>query len=1049
MALGGFVNGQNKEVHFKHLTLEEGLSQSSIFGIEQDTVGFIWLATQDGLNRYDGYGFKVFRNQPDDTNSLAANDIRYLEYDNKGRLWIGTNGGGLDMMETVSEKFTHAFTDVITKTNTESGYITAISIANDGLLWVGTHNGLVRYNPDNGQWKLFKVRGESDVTAKANYIGHIVDINDGNLYLSNNENGLLRFEKATGKISAYNSVNKLIQNQTDALWGQIVVGMSAVGKQIWIGTELGLSSFNPATGKFRMLNPLIEAASNVDLTFANEIYPDPNGGIWVSLLGKGLIKLDTTTWAADRFGSYPQNKFELSHNTLTTLMRDRNGNLWIGTNGRGIDILSSRSKFDNYKVDASDANSLSNNSIRAILRDKKGNTYIGSYGGLSIYYPDGKAKKIIADSRDKTRNLVNQSVYCLLEDADGNIWVGTEGSGIQVYDPVKGVFKYWFDYEEKKYLIDNSVIKLFLSSSNDVWVGTTSGIEKYNKESNSFKEYPCMENGKLVSFHVKDIYEIDPNRFWLGTDRGLAYFDSKTSKYQFFQHEKGNPKSINSNVVLCIKKTRRGDFWIGTGGGGLNKINLAPGAVPTIQDVKHYTTKQGMPSNVVYGILEDTKGNIWMSTNNGICWLDSSEHITTYNIYDGLQSNEFNAGAYYKAGDGTMYFGGINGLNSFNPDKIPFNSQKPKVVITGFKVFNKDRPIASLSDNSIRLNADEDFFSFEFAALDFSIPEKNEYAYKLEGFDEDWVYCGTRHYASYTNLPPGDYVFRVEACNNDHVWNHQGATVNLTITPPFWRNKWFLIFMCTILAVVITIILRVRISRLQEQQKFLEEKVKMQSERLKMEQLKTEIAVSKALIEGQNTEQKRISEDLHDGLGQTLTAANLNLMAIQDNPNMSAKDLERIESMRQLLQNAIVEVRNISHNLMPSLMAEEGLETALTELCNRTIKSSRLDIILKVQDVPNKLGNNVEISLYRIVQEIINNTLKHSGAKSLFISIIYRNHRIFMETEDNGIGFDSGAREYKGLGLKNIGIRVEILNGIYHINSVPGRGTLITIEIPV
>lgn len=1048
-ALPVYAWAQKKDVRFKHLGIEQGLSQSAVVGVAQDTLGFMWFATHDGLNRYDGYEFDVYRQSIGDTNSLAANNVGCIKVDSKGRFWIGTLGGGLQLYNYNRDNFIN-WPITTGKADAKWSYIKTIYEDHVGNLWIGTKAGLVKLDPMGRVIDTFKGNTANSKMLFEDGIEALLDYG-GKLWIATTEHGLCSMDLATKTVQRY-------PWQTDtaslhgALMGYYLNNLLVVNNNVWACGPFGLNIVDPKTGKSRYKRLMPVANQIPTHLLQSDLQLGPDSTIYVSFLDFGFGKLDTTTWLTDTYLHDPLDPSSISSDLVNVFFFDRSGNCWIAMNGSGLNVMVAKPKFDRYKYGPIEENCLPIKSIRAILKTSNGDLYVGGYYGLAVYKANGERKYYQELPTPPRKMLLNRSVYSLCENVDGKIWIGTEGGGLQLFDPATGKNEYWDNtsLDDKRRIPSLAIYKLFKDKDGTLWIGTGKGLARYDAVKNEMTSYLQDDKSDNGGLKVRDIINDNDNYLWVATESGLVHFEKATGKYKLYNYQKGNPNCLPNDVLKCIYKDANNNLWVATEGSGLAKLVFNKQL--DIVYIQRFGTGEGLPSDVVYGILPDKAGNLWLSTNNGICKLNQQGGIQSFGMADGVQSTEFNTAAYYEAPDGEMFFGGINGLNSFYPDKISYNTVPPKVVITSFKVLNKEYNLdtAIWASKEITISATSDFFSFEFAALDYTAPERNEYAYQLEGFDKDWIKTGNRRYAAYTNLPPGHYTFRVKASNNDGVWNDNGTSVQITIVPPFWRNKWFIILLVLIFIVVVTLVLRYRINRLQEQQKFLEDKVKMQSEKLKMERLKAEIAISKALIDGQNIEQKRISEDLHDGLGQTLTAASLNLMALENDLNEAGiTNSDKVDSLKSLLQNAIVEVRNISHNLMPNLMAEEGLEAAITELCNRTIKSSKLDIILKIQNLPKKLNSAIEISFYRIVQEVINNTLKHSGARKLFVSIIYFDNRIMLETEDNGVGFDPNIKDIKGLGLKNIAIRVEMLNGVYHINSVPGKGTLISIEIPV
>lgn len=1046
----GTVRAQPEEQRFRSLTIDNGLSQSTVVAICQDSLGFLWFGTKNGLNLYNGYDFKVFQYNRQDTNSIGGNNILALAVDKHGDIWAAAGNGTLSRYSHKDQKFTHYILQAIDGPSTQLSAIQALTIDSEGFVWAGTRaDGLYKLDPSTGKYRHYKHIDGVENGLSSNTIYSMLCGPERELWLGTYATGLSRYDIVKDTFVHFNDAQN---NLKDFL---IYAIFKDSKDNIWVGTENGASLYNRQENKFYpfTINPLNYPTASVT-AFAQT----DDEHLWLGVYPQGIIKMNIETREWQHYSSSAYSTTSLNYNDVREFFVDRTNNLWIGTNGGGLNMLPPNKNFKLYRHMPNNPASLPGNSVRAILEDRHGNLYVGLYGGLMVYNRKQNTYRHFEAKENTALNLRNAAVYCLKEDIDGKIWLGLEGGGLQLYNPETGTFKvFHFDENDSTSLSNDHVLYFFIDSKKQLWVGTHKGLDLFNRDTETFTHFKAVSQLSSVPY-IRSIVEDKPGYLWLGTDIGLMYLEVETGKIVHFS-DLSTPTSHSSAPIgiYCLHKDAPGNMWIGTKGSGLHRLNYTCtglsfelAAFDCICDGPEHSQL------AIYGILEDKERNLWLSSDNGLFKYSKRKGTwLRFTKTDGLQSNEFNSSAYFKARDGQMYFGGINGLNSFYPEQLKFNSTPPPVVLTDFRVFNKPYPLsdAIALTKQILLNHNENNLTFEFAALDFTATEKNEYAYQLVGFDDDWIYPGAMRQASYSNLPPGNYTFRVKASNKDGYWNENGLAVQVTIIPAIWSTIWFKTLLVLIAILIFYLFFRLQMAGYKERQKLLEEQLKTQSQKLQLEKLKNEYAVSQALIEGQNQEQKRISEDLHDGLGQTLTAASLNLMALDTSlkDGKGGKTDEYLVNLQLLMGSAIQEVRNISHNLMPYLLAEEGLQAALDEMCYRAMKYSTLKINLQITGLDERIGESNEINLYRIAQEIISNAQKHSGAQNLLIRYYVGAEEITWTSEDDGIGFDpaylKGVRN-TGLGLKNIQVRVELMKGTIDIVTKPGKGVTVNIKVP-
>jgi signal transduction histidine kinase/ligand-binding sensor domain-containing protein/DNA-binding response OmpR family regulator len=800
-----------EEIRFKHLTIDDGLSQNAVFAILQDRRGFMWFGTKDGLNRYDGYSFVIYQHNPFDSTSLSANHVTALFEDSRGDLWVGTLNAGLNRLRRETARFQRFVTapDL-------NNQITAITEDSAGNIWVGTSGG--------GLLQLLRQGLDAPGNLRADFIRFI------------HQPGV------AGSLS-HNEVNALL---VDA------------GGNLWVGTDKGLDELRELGGAvvfehhpIFVKNPRAPVgARDSSITALSQ---DNNGALWLGTTS-GIVRFDAGDGS---FMAYPHHYeiYRYDWGTILAIVQDRRGRLWLATPAELMRFDPQRETYDYFRHDPFDPHSLSYNYVASIHRDRTDILWFGTLGyGVNVYDPKANRFPTLRRSKDAASRIAGFSVRSILEDASGKVWVSAEV--LYCWDRQAGKLKSFETTSERLDDFGNTgAFSMLQASDGKVWFATTEGLFRYTLQTDAVRQYkhdPANPAGlpqKKVSAVFEDragdiwvatrnylsqlvdeqsgrfrhvqytdktseelarlqIYQDESGRFWLGTGDGLLRFDPGTQSFRAYRNDPKQPMSLSNNVIksLCPDPDEADHvLWLGTAGGGLNRFDMAT------ETFRHFTEAEGLPNSVVYGILPDEHGHLWLSTNKGLSRFNrKTGSFRNYNVSDGLQSNEFNTGAFYRSKSGEMFFGGINGLNYFHPSDIIDNPHPPPVVITGLKIFN--RPVSPKDSNAvlqksiseaeaITLSHRENILTFEFAALDFSAPEKNQYAYMMENFNDDWIHTGSTRSATFTNLSPGDYIFRVKASNNDGVWNEEGAALRITITPPWWRTWWaYLLYGLAVLA---------------------------------------------------------------------------------------------------------------------------------------------------------------------------------------------------------------------------------------------------------
>jgi len=827
---------QFKNKRFEHISIKEGLSQSAINCIMQDSRGFMWFGTQDGLNMYDGYGFTVYRNEPGNTHSLLHNWINVIYESPKapGILWIGTSEG-LCTYDSKIETF------VAFKSATGNAPVEAILEDRDGNLWFGVPGkGLIKFNRETGVETQYK---STNVTV-------LMEDRQGNPWIGSEKGGLSRLDRKTGAFTAYRESRGGL---TDA---HVLALLCDRDGDIWIGADGGGLTWlhRDKDGKeiFTHFTYNPDTPGGLNNGHIKTIIQDRFGLLWIGTNGGGISCFQKDTKQFINYTKDPNNLYSLSHNDIEVIFEDRAGSLWIGTQGEGINKIDiGYDQFALYQYQPYNSHGLKHEKIWSIVEGQDGLFWIGTDGGLYNFDIREENFRHINHNVDYPNSLIHNLVLSICEDRSGNLWLGADGGGLYKYLRAENrSLHYTHDPQNPASLGHDRIMSIIQDSAGVLWFGSDGGgisciapAEPGNKSKKElfFTRYTHNDEDPSSLSHnrVFTIYEDKNKTVWVGTlGGGLNRFDPVRKCFQQFENDPGAANSLSDNSVLSIVMDSAGMLWVGTVN-GLNKF-----------DIKNrrwtlYTKNDGLPNNVINGILEEDplpgrstgNGNLWISTNMGLSRFNiDAGKFKNYDALDGLQSNEFNTNAYTKSRKGIMFFGGIKGLNVFNPRQLKDNPYIPPVVLTDFYIGAKPVPISPKGDSplkvsiaetrEIRLSYRQNSFSFGFIALNYVRPGKNRYKYILEGYNDDWISLETRQMASYTKVPWGRYVFRVKGSNNDGAWNEQGASVVLIIAPPYWMTWWFILLMAVLLMGILYLLHKQRTTHIREKL----EKVRLEKE---------------------------------------------------------------------------------------------------------------------------------------------------------------------------------------------------------------------------
>jgi len=1005
-----------EKILFQRYTIDDGLSQSSIYSIAEDSLGFLWFGTQDGLNRFDGYTFKIFRSDPHDSTTISDNYCWTVIASRRGGLWIGTYDGGFCYYDPITESFTRYRAGRGAARIMRSNNVPALLEEPSGVLWVGTWGGgLYRFDPRTGEWHAFIADAQNPHALISNRISSFA-LEQGRYLWIGTWAGVCRLDLQNWRKGIFEhyrypdtGAQPELENQ---VWKLFVSRTGTIFASSWGG---GVNLIDRQNRRMIDWEERLPLARQVRARFISEMFEDEEDRLWILTYDAGLYIWDAANgelrWIRHRLN----DPLSLVSDALYCIYQDRSGRIWIGGEGGVATTDLSEWKFENFRYIPGERGSLSHPNVRAILEDSRGGVWVGTLGGgLNYRPPDGDRFQHFRYTPGRRQGLSSDRVVALMEDMQGNIWIGTENNGIDIYHPDTRKFSHLrSDPDNPNSLSSNAIVVLYQDRQGIIWIGTSGGgLNRYDPLTGQFRHYRMNlhDSTSLSGDWVWAIHEDPQGNLWVGTwGAGVCRLDPKTGRFKRYWHKPEDDRSLSKNSIFAIMTDRQGNLWLGTWGGGLERYD------PRIDGFHHFTEKDGLPNNVIYGILEDEDGNLWLSTNRGLSRFNPrTRQFTNFGIDDGLQSNEFNQGAYCRGRDGRLYFGGIRGVTRFYPRQIRPHRYLPPLVITRFEVLAEPFPIQPYinSPRTLVLKYWENNFSFQMASLDYRAPQKNQYMYFLEGFDEHWTYSGTRRYVAYTNVPPGDYILRLKGSNSDGIWNPRGISVKIKILPPFWQTWWFILLSVLLVGGTIAAFVVYRFRQL-----------------LAIERLRA-----------------RIAADLHDDIGAGLTEISiLNEILYQKLPSewqqTIGKEFRQIGERARLLidkMSDIVWLVNPRRDTLFDLLSRLG--DSAREILPAEQAIFRTENLESLKNVRLNMENRQH--LFLIFKEAIHNALKHSEATEVVLSATFDGRKLRMTLRDNGKGFV--LEEVRGgNGLQNMQDRARRLGGELHIHSRPGEGTVV------
>ncbi|PWR70474.1 two-component regulator propeller domain-containing protein [Methanospirillum stamsii] len=1053
------------------ISIQEGLSQNTVNSILQDERGFLWFGTQDGLNRYDGYTIRVFRSDPSSVSSISSGYVTDLEESPDGIMWIGTLSG-LNRFDPKTEEFTRFFYQNGNDSSLSDNQIHDLCLDKKGRLWIATdQGGLNVLDTHSGQFTHWKKCDDDENSIISNRIWQITDDPNGNIWL-NTPSGLDYFTPVTGIFKHYfhdpdNPASLSVNETLASLWDE--------NGFLWVVSPLGVDKLDLNTDNVtHYLFAISGSESGIGLK-EGAIIQSSDNKLWIGTRGSGLRVFDPLS---ETFTYYPGESHDLGFlqsNAVRSLYEDASGSIWIGTDDSGVYLYNPRvEQFTVYRNNPLDPDSLSTSDIFGIYADGDILWIGGADGSLNRFDRKTNTNLIIPQDADDPLALAPSRILGpIIPDKKGNIWIGTGGGeGLFRFSPHLGKFtRYSHDPDNPQSINNNNVICMYEDSLGNIWAGTDAGLNLLDQTMGNFTSWNHdPENPESISSNdIRAIIEDSDGTFLVGTlGGGLNRFNLTTGVFTRFLHDPNDITSLSDNEVLAIFKNSDGFFWIGTGN-GLNKFDGNSSFLK-------YTIEDGLPNACIYGILEDDKGNIWVSTNRGIACLDPvSGEVNSYTSHDGIASDEHNSGAYYLAPDGEMFFGGISGITAFYPDRIVPNPNVPPVVLTDFLLSNKPVPIGNSSvlsrsvtySDEIILSYLDSIFSIEFCALNFVNPKENQYRYKLAGFDDDWNEVdSSRRTATYTNMRPGRYEFIVEASNDDNVWNTTGTSLYINITPPWWETWWFRSFLLISLCALVYIAYRARIENFRRRNEELENLVKTRTMELETAKEKAELA-NRAKTDFISNMSHELRTPLNAILGYAQILSRQNNLT--DTQKKQVGTIQKSGEHLLRLINDILNMGRIESRNIELQVSDFHLPSMIQEIINIIrVKTDEKGLTFQYEKpgLMPEYVNGDERKIQQIFLNLLSNAVRYTNTGSVSLAISYVENTLSVSVSDTGIGIPHEKKEQifepftrleaqghtadgVGLGLSITKELINLMHGTIDVDSEEGKGSRFSVTLPL
>jgi signal transduction histidine kinase/ligand-binding sensor domain-containing protein len=1006
------------DIRFAQLHSEQGQLQDEVNHIVQDDQGFLWFGTSDGIRRYDGYEFRDYRHDSRDPNSISGATIYALYKDRAGRLWVGSDAF-LDMFDPATEKFTH-FSGP--GTAGIEGLVLDIREDRKGLLWISSYHGLYRMDPTSGHVVHYRHEPNDPSSLSSNIVKSTFEEKEQTFWVVTEE-GLDIFDRDSGKVTRHISLMNgveplrmsLFQDHAGVLWAIF-------------SSKNGLAMVDRATNRVTQYSFNDGSGQN---TGVDSICEDMDGTLWLGTGSSGLLRLDRGRRQFSRYRNNPRDPESFGAGIVLGLLEDREGSIWAGTRDGVSRFDRKPSPFQIYQPQIGSSISKDVELSPSVFEDSHGVLWIGAQAVHNRIERKAERFSFFGDEGSYGK-LLGSAVRSIAEDRSGFLWFGTF-AGLNRVDPrTRSVKAYHHNPTNPESLSDDNVLSLFADHKGVLWVGTQDGLDAFDPVTERFRVYRASGDG-LNQYQV--IAEDSHGLLWLGTaSTGLQRLDPSTGQFTIYRNHPGSGGSLSNDQVNAICIDASGILWIGTQN-GLNRFD------PVTQSFRTYYEQDGLPDNRVTGIREDNRGNLWLGTRGGLSRFDPrAKTFAYYSASDGVvRGNIYGPNAGWKGSGGEMFFDSTAGVIAFFPEKVVDNSYVAPVVLTDFRLFGRllhvggDSPLKQSinSTDSLSLSAAQNMFSVEFSVLSYVSPEQNRYRYRLDELETEWNETSSAHrLVTYTTLPPGDYVFRVQGANNRGLWNEKGVALRLHILPPWWSTWWFRSIVAASFLSLLWCAYYLRIRGINRRQAQIS-------------------ALNERLMRVQEEERIRIAGELHDGILQQLTSLSLELATATIPLPADSQAKAEVRDVEKRLIDVGAEIRQLSHKLHPAVLQEKGLPTALSFYCEEFSEIRGIPILCKADEDVDELSPGAALCLYRIAQEALGNVAKHANAKQVQVRLSRSNGTVCLSVSDDGVGSNlDGSGKSGGLGLINMRERVRQLKGTFTFESVPGRGTKLKAEVP-